>query len=801
MYPKNGDKIITTAELETYLSEVTNSTSQFNGEESRQTPQRFKLTGKHQGGEFVFLLNDFETIKTQLPKDPDVTADDKHNPYRGLNSFTEDHKDCFFGRERVTEKLFNHVCDHRLTVVLGTSGVGKSSLVNAGLIPKLKETSQEAESSQSSNAEAKTTRPPNSEPKSPQVEWNHERFRPGQSPAKALEEALNKLEAKNSPENTKRLLVIDQFEEVETQCRDDNEKRKFWNTLIKKLKNASETFHIVLTLRSDFEAIVRGKFESAIKEKNTDYEFGLDWVGAKFVVPEMEREELQEAIEKPAQEKAVFFTSEPDPKKGIQRSLVQQLVHEVAGMPGALPLLSFALYSMYLNFAGRYVKSNKTIKREITWEDYHKLGGVTNSVTLRANQKYDALHDDRDTLRRVMLRMVTTEGEKSARRRVPYSELNYVDKTENERVKTVIAHLVKARLIVNGEERGKPYVEPGHDVLVRSWDKLQEWQKEEQAILALQPQLTRRVLDWDDRPKSQSFLVKIEPVLNLCDKIIDFLKYLLWKLIKKEKSQIEEKNKRAFLWDDSPYLDQLNNKRQTDKYWFNKVETEFIRHSVWQRRRNTNLLRLIAITVMLGLSGLTIWALWNKQLSDLRAKAAESRNLISVKPIDALVLALEATNEWFPDQVFEVRSSLLSAVQTPKERDRLYLPTDSQACESEVETFLGNVVDSNKIKIICSEEWLQDWDKLNEPKEALPDKISQRHEDVVTSVAFSPDGKFIVSGSRDNSLRLWDINGNQIGEPLQGHESWVRWVAVSPDSRSVISLSNDRTIRLWDVSQ
>lgn len=221
MYPKDGDKIITTAELETYLSEVTNRTSQFNGEESRQTPQRFKLTGKHQGGEFVFLLNDFETIKTQLPKDPDVTADDKHNPYRGLNSFTEDHKDCFFGRERVTEKLFNHVCDHRLTVVLGTSGVGKSSLVNAGLIPKLKETSQEAESSQSSNAEAKTTRPPNSEPKSPQVEWNHERFRPGQSPAKALEEALNKLEAKNSPENTKRLLVIDQFEEVETQCRDD----------------------------------------------------------------------------------------------------------------------------------------------------------------------------------------------------------------------------------------------------------------------------------------------------------------------------------------------------------------------------------------------------------------------------------------------------------------------------------------------------------------------------------------------------------------------------------------------------
>jgi WD40 repeat protein len=74
------------------------------------------------------------------------------------------------------------------------------------------------------------------------------------------------------------------------------------------------------------------------------------------------------------------------------------------------------------------------------------------------------------------------------------------------------------------------------------------------------------------------------------------------------------------------------------------------------------------------------------------------------------------------------------------------------------------------------------------------------HEDAVWSVAFSPDGSRIVSGSRDKTLRLWNARtGQSIGEPLRGHESWVSSVAFSPDGSRVVSGSGDKTLRLWDA--
>jgi WD40 repeat protein len=71
---------------------------------------------------------------------------------------------------------------------------------------------------------------------------------------------------------------------------------------------------------------------------------------------------------------------------------------------------------------------------------------------------------------------------------------------------------------------------------------------------------------------------------------------------------------------------------------------------------------------------------------------------------------------------------------------------------------------------------------------------------VCLAVAFSPDGKHIVSGSSDKTIRLWDAEtGEMLQPPLEGHEDWVLAVAFSPDGKHIVSGSSDKTIRLWDA--
>jgi len=105
--------------------------------------------------------------------------------------------------------------------------------------------------------------------------------------------------------------------------------------------------------------------------------------------------------------------------------------------------------------------------------------------------------------------------------------------------------------------------------------------------------------------------------------------------------------------------------------------------------------------------------------------------------------------------------------------------------------------DGSRIVSGSSDKTLRIWDAqtgapLGEPLTG--------HKGNVLSVAYSPDGRRIVSGSSDRTLRVWDVQtGVQIGEPLTGHEGDVRSVAFSPDGRRIVSGSSDNTLRLWNA--
>ncbi len=717
------DGVLTATELYVYLhSELGKLTA-------KQTPGFCQLKG-HDKGEYIFVSPDFAEEKLQ--KAPRL--DEQSNPYRGLESFDEAHKELFFGRQRVINELYAHLSKQEkqpLTVVLGASGTGKSSVVKAGLLPRLRE-----------------------------KQWQIiGPLRPGKSPFTALAKAvlhatnaiakddlncINGLSEKlqqapqtftemvslgNNSEQ-KLILVIDQFEELVTMCQPE-EQQQFLSWLKALLATNLERLQVVITLRSDFEP----QFSSVLLERS-------EWMAARFVVPPLTQDELREVIEKPAAEKVIYF----EPPK-----LVEQLINDVVQMPGALPLLSFTLSELYLKYLQR--RGNN---RAMTQEDYEGLCGVMGSLTKRATEEYEKLvkldSAYEQTVRRVMLRMVSVEGGESARRRVPKSELVYRDAEENQRVKQVIQAFSEARLIVEGtNSEGEPYVEPAHDALVRGWDKLQQWKKKEQENIVLQRRLTPAALEW----KSQQ--------------------------------------KQKFLWNGNPYLDVLSRGLKSSDNWYNNVEAEFVKRSVRQKHKNIIVRWSLAGLAFLALSGFTT-AIWLQlQQTELREKAAKVENLLSIEPVNGLVLAIQATGQnhsrlpW--RMLTQVQSSLLNAIEVVREKNFFEVPTNVYriAFSPDGKTIITGIRGTVTVRLWNIER-------------NLIEQLFQVQIDSVESVAFSPDGKTIITGSRDGTVRLWDIKGNLIGQPFQGqHGSPITSIAFSPDAKRIVSGSDDGTVRLWDI--
>lgn len=210
----SDDGVLTATELYVYLH------SKLGKINIRQTPGFCQLQ-RHDKGEYIFAVPDFDP--SNLKKAPILVED--INPYRGLESFEEKDSALFFGRKILIEKLHDFVINQPLTVVLGASGSGKSSIVKAGLIPYLRK----------SDEEWRILAP----------------IRPGESPFMALNNMLIK---ENLPffakhqvafeqelqslghrigewiklhPNAKLLLVIDQFDELITLCDNNEERQKF----------------------------------------------------------------------------------------------------------------------------------------------------------------------------------------------------------------------------------------------------------------------------------------------------------------------------------------------------------------------------------------------------------------------------------------------------------------------------------------------------------------------------------------------------------------------------------------------
>ncbi|MGI8504810.1 MAG: hypothetical protein ACR2LR_27310, partial [Hassallia sp.] len=572
------DGVLTATELYVYLH------SELGKINAKQIPNFCQLK-RHDKGEYIFPIPSFD--RNDLAPSPAIS--ENTNPYRGLKSFEEEDTQLFFGRNKLISHLAEFMINRPLTVVLGASGSGKSSLVKAGLIPYLKRGTREWEE----RISYYHCRLPITHCPLPQKWRILAPVRPGESPFTALNKTLDKENLPIFAEPTKAfeqelqnlyksvhqwcrlnpqaklLLVIDQFEELVTVCKDETESKKFFEGLARAIKAFPEQLRIVVTLRNDFEPQFR------------DTPLEPYWKSGRFVMPKISREELRSCIVEPAAAKVMYF--EPP-------SLVDEIIDEVAQMPGALPLLSFTLSKLYLKYI-QSVKEGKKNNRAITQFDYEELGGVTRSLTKAADFEYDNLVKldpaYSQTIKHVMLRMVAVGSSDLTRRRVLCKELEY-PQAENTRVKLVIERFVAARLLVKGRDiENNEYVEPAHDALMREWQKLLNWKKQELGPLLLQTEL--------------------RPIANK------------WATQKHDKKAV------GLLWNDDPRLPLVEQLLKSDVDWLNLTELEFVKRSI-QKRRNMHLKAIAMVSaMMILLSQLTAFGFIQLHFSIVNNTAQEIR--------------------------------------------------------------------------------------------------------------------------------------------------------------------------------
>jgi WD40 repeat protein/uncharacterized caspase-like protein len=774
---QEGDGVITATELYAYIRDQIEPATIKESQKLRQTPGFFPLR-RHDKGEFIFL---HPRHRLNLPAQP------KRNPYKGLQSFDETDKELFYGRDRVIAELRAKAESNKLLVVSGASGTGKSSVIKAGLLPVLRD-------------EGFRILPV---------------IRPGVSPMASLEKGLKDAKVIDGSASLqdgafiaklgeqKTVLLIDQYEELITRCPNPAEREQF-DALLRKLLDEVQdgALKIILTVRADFEPQLD---DGALKSL---------WTSGRCTVPPFSVEELKEVIVMPTIQEVLIF----DPPE-----LVDEIIEEVVQAPGALPLLSYTLSELY----EAYIKSGRQ-DRALKKEDYDNLGGVMGALRTKADALYQNLDTgSQNTMRKIMLRMVSLEGE-LAGKRVLMDELIYADAAENQRVHAVIDQLVEARLIV----KGKDYVEPAHDALVRAWKMLREW------IHAIGE-----------------------------DKI------LLNTKVNVAANEYAESQNVKFLWNDNPHLNVLQQDLSKPNQWFNGKEITFIQKSLQRKQKLSRILRSTIAGVIIALSGLTAWALWKQYEATQNYKKEKAGRLAivakEVLPTDntkALRLAEAgyAILEKHPppdvsqvlSEVFHSQDSALfytanfpheepvnAAVFSPDGRRILTADEGGLAMLWDLQ---GNLLrrfkqddyeitdavfgGNDQILTLSRNHVVRLWgangkllDTLACDKSArlanfaadgkqirvaidhvaLPDNAvgnlleSLKHDKEITTAVFSPDGKNILTASKDHTAKLWELSQKFVHR-LSHHENGVNTAVISPDGKRFLTAAFDNKAKLWD---
>jgi WD40 repeat protein/DNA-binding SARP family transcriptional activator len=662
-------------------------------------------------------------------------------PFKGLACFDVDDAPYFFGRERLVAELVARLVGAPMLGIVGPSGSGKSSVLRSGLLPAL----------------ASGVLPGSDE-------WRQVVIRPGEHPMRAWREAVG-----DGSHDRRILVAVDQFEETFMSCRDERERAAFIVELARAAEPRGRSGVVVLAIRADYY----GRCASYP-------ELAPSLAANHVLVGPMRRDELRRAIECPAER--VGLRVDPE--------LTAAIVEDVAGEPGALPLLSTALLELWPRRDGRRMR----------FAAYEQTGGVRGAVARLAEDAYRRLDSSQQIVAREVLMRLVAEGADGAveRHRVPLHEL---ESDAGEDTVHVVDLMAVRRLLTISDGA----VEMAHEALLREWPRLSGWIDDDRENLRLQRSLTAAAHEWDRLDRDESELYRGARLTAANE----------WRA---HHEGALHRLERAF-------LDASNAGREAERK---------------ARRRRINLAFAGLIGALAAITVVAVVALHQageanqqREISASRELAVEAVNELDTDPGVGLAIALralgrsdtpraedavrQATNAAHGTGVWQLHDDWLYSVQPSRDGRRVVTSgkngtvrvwnVDQRRVESTIRAHRGQVHDAT-----LSPDGRQVASAGYDDGTVTLTDVNGGHRRVVldlarsgatpphaVSVQFSPDGKSLAVGVADGTVRLVSIDGGA-GSRLSADSDGLNSARFSPDGKKLVTAGLGTAAMIWDLA-
>ncbi|KMS71228.1 hypothetical protein ACH49_24885 [Streptomyces leeuwenhoekii] len=654
------------------------------------------------------------------------------SPYRGLARFEPGDAELFFGRDQLLERLTELNHKHRFTAVFGPSGSGKSSLLRAGLIPRLR-TPRTGED----GGDRPTT------PAAVRI------LTPGADPLRTHTDRL--IPVPDTDADT--WLVVDQFEELYTLGAAPADRDAFVDRLVT-ATDAGSHLRVVIAVRADFlgRCTEHPGLTAALQD-------------ATLFAGPMSRAELREAIVRPAAAYGLI----------VERTLTDRLLAEVEGAPGGLPLMSHALLETWRHRSGR----------TLTETAYEAAGGLHGAVVRTAEQVYGELTAPQGELaRRILLRLVAPggDGTPDMRRPTEHAELDFGSPADT---RVVLERLVRARLITFDDGA----VDLAHEALITAWPRLRAWVDAERDRLRLHRALSEAARTWQALGREDAALYAGSRLSAARDAF--------------PQSPVRPHGTARALSEhhEGQCGDELT-----------PLERRFLTASLRRRHRAARLRRtVVAVLAAFALlaTGTAVVALRagataqaerdNAVFGRLTAEADRVRQIHAglAARLDVAALRMRST----PDLRTRLASDAGRALATR-------LPAhdgvgSSVAYAPDGRTLVSGGHDGT-VRLWDTAAWPGSADGPEGMGRPLGRPLRLRT-GPVGAVAFAPPhGDLLVAAGRGGAIQLWDVRDRErprvVGRPSVSHDGQnIVSVAFAPDGRRLATAGDDGTVRLWDV--